>query len=96
MANVTMVPRKLKVEDVIPNYDFQLGIPVNEESASQQKQYFEMFLNTNFEIIESLAKKIPAEQLQWYLTGMKDAIAFVNLWIDSLNTLESDNSDITE
>lgn len=99
MADITMVPRKLKPDDVMPNYDFQLGVPVNTEEAEKAKSYLEMFIRTNFEVIESNCSKVPAESLSTYLSGVKDMLAFVNLWIDSLNTeasLYDDETDINE
>ena len=55
-----------------------------------------MFLKENFEVLESQTSGMNTEQINAYLKGAKDAMAFVNLWIDSLNTLELESSDITK
>lgn len=97
MADITVVARKLSSEDFTPNYDFQIqGIAIDEEESARQKQYLQMFLKENFEVLESQTSGMNVEQINAYLKGAKDAIAFVNLWIDSLNTLELPTQDITE
>jgi hypothetical protein len=89
MANVIAVASKLKAADFIPNYEFQLqDVVVNADEAARQKEYLKMFIEENFSIIENNSAGMPVDQLSTYLKGAKDAIAFVNLWIDSLNVME--------
>ena len=93
MVNIVPVARKLQPEDFIPNYDYQLqGIPVDEVESQKQKQFLQMFLVENFEILESQTAGMSIDQINSYIKGAKDAMAFVNLWIDSLNTLVEDES----
>lgn len=97
MVNIVPVARKLTPADIKPNFDYQIqGLPVNEEEASKQKEYLQMFIQENFEIVESQTSGMAPEQIDSYLKGAKDTIALVNLWIDSLNTAELPTQDITE
>ena len=95
---IVPVPNKFQVEDLIPNYRYELrGIEVNEAEAERQKQYLLMFLKENFEVVEQqLSANTDLAQLNAYLKGSKDMLAFVLLWIDSLNTKADVGGDITE
>lgn len=89
MANIVTVPKKMRVEDVLPNYEFQLqDVQIDTQESDRQKQYLAMFVEENFEVLEQQASTIPADNRYSYLQGAKDMLAFVNLWIDSLNALE--------
>ena len=93
MVNIIPVARKLQPEDFVPNYDYQLqDVPVNEVESQKQKQFLHMFLVENFEVLESQTSGMSIEQINSYIKGAKDAMAFVNLWIDSLNALVEDES----
>lgn len=88
MANVVTVTTKLKPADFLPNYEFQLqDVSVDEDESSKQKEYFKMFLEENFDIVENNSSGMTVDQLSFYLKGAKDAIAFFNLFIDSLNVV---------
>ena len=95
---IVPVPNKLQAEDLIPNYKYELrGIEDNEEESERQKQYLLMFLQENFEVIQQqLNANTDLSQLNAYLKGSKDMLAFVLLWIDSLNTKADVDGDITE
>lgn len=89
MANIIPVARKLTADDFTPNYDFQLqGVVIDEEEAAKQKAYLKMFLDENTEILSNNTSNMSIEEIGAYIKGAKDAIALVNLWIDSLNVQE--------
>ena len=58
--------------------------------------FLQMFIQENFEVVENQSSGMNAEQVNYYLKGAKDMLAFVNLWIDSLNTLDYGSEDINE
>lgn len=95
---VVPVPNKLQAEDLIPNYRYELrGVEVNEEEAERQQQYLLMFLQENFEVMQQqMDANTDLSQLNAYLKGSRDMLAFVLLWIDSLNTKADVDGDITE
>lgn len=94
MAEIIPVPRKIQFEDFIPNYDYQLkDVDINEEEASKQKIYLQMFMKENFGILESQTQSMNITQLDAYVKGAKDMMAFVNLWIDSLNATSEDTEE---
>ena len=91
MANVIAVATKIKPTDIIPNYEYKLqDIEVNEEEALKVKGYFQMFLEENFSVLENNTNGMTVDQIGAYIKGAKDAVAFFNLFIDSLNTKETE------
>lgn len=97
-VEIIPIMNEVRVADVIPNYRFHLsGLLVNEAVSEQQKDYLQAFLEENFDVIK---QNMPASsdlgQRNAYLNGAKDMLAFVLLWIDSLNIAEDVGEDITE
>lgn len=96
MVGITQVNKELQPEDVMPSYEYQFqGLEVNAETSDEQKTYLKMFIKENIEVINAKFQSIPPTQLDSYLSGMKEMLAFVFLWIDSLNTQEQEEGDIT-
>lgn len=92
MADIVTVPKRVRIEDFIPNYEFQLqDVQIDTLESEKQKQYLTMFIGENFEVLEELSSNVPLANRYSYLQGAKDMLAFINLWIDSLNVLEAEN-----
>lgn len=88
MADIKAIAKRLSPEDVMPNYELQIqDLAIDFAQASNQKQYLEQFIRDNFEVLETRTHGMDIEGIQAYLMGAKDMLAFVNLWIDSLNVM---------
>lgn len=86
MPKIDIVPvmKPLDVHDFLPKMEYMLkGATVSSEAKDLQKM-LESFLGENQELINNGSEFKDSTEMKSFTDGFRNAIAIVNLWIDSL------------
>lgn len=86
-AEIVAVMRPIHVTDFLPKVAYQIqGAEVSTE-ALELKEALEAFLEKNQEVIPNGAVTTDPDALEQFTKGFRNAIALVELWIDSMLSL---------
>ena len=82
--DVVSVMKPLDVHDFFPKMEYLIkGATVSSEAKDLQKM-LESFLEENKELINNSSEFKDAAEMKSFTEGFRNALAIVNLWIDSL------------
>lgn len=82
--DIVSVMKPLDVHDFLPKMEYMLkGATVSSEAKDLQKM-LESFLGENHELINNGVEFKDSAEMKSFADGFRNALAIVNLWIDSL------------
>lgn len=82
--DIVSVMKPLDVHDFLPKMEYMLqGATVSSEAKDLQKM-LESFLGENQELINNGSEFKDNAEMKSFIEGFRNALAIVNLWIDSL------------
>ena len=83
-ANIVLVTKPLEVQDLLPKVEFLLSNMTVSSEAKDLQNMLVAFLKENESLVNNGEPLKEHQSVRDFTDGFRNAIAIVNLWIDSL------------